>query len=82
MIMTSLENNQCFSVYSQDFATLIQSLNESRFFFWLFFETMSWIHVRIKNDSIKNAREMPCILNCLEAASASTHKLDFGDVGK
>lgn len=29
MLMTSLENNQCFSVYSQDFATLIQSLNES-----------------------------------------------------
>lgn len=29
MKMTSLENNQCFSVYSQDFATLIQSLNES-----------------------------------------------------
>lgn len=29
MIMTSLENNQCFFVYSQDFATLIQSLNEA-----------------------------------------------------
>lgn len=48
-----------------------------------FFETMSWIQVRKKNDSIKNAREMRYYtLNCLGAASASTPKLDFSDVGQ
>lgn len=44
---------------------------------------MSWIQVRKKNDSIKNAREMRYYtLNCLGAASASTPKLDFSDVGQ
>lgn len=55
-IVTSLENNWYCSMYPQDFATLIRSLNES----WLFLVVVIFLNHVLDSSSNKERQHLKC----------------------